>query len=153
MKFRYNGTEYEVSKKKTFSAGGSYWSYRVKYNGCVLGMAHANLATTNNDLIALSVKLIDNYEKQTPIFSKEVPENLTDKVKELLTEHQAEDILSAMAKRTDITEEMIQRLQIYEGYNIVKVQGLNQQMQFEESMNRLFISQNDLQQNLFAAHF
>lgn len=64
------------------------------------------------------------------------------------------DALLAVSETSDrifLRNSVISYLNIYEGMNVVKFDGLTQRMSFEESMDTIFPYQNDKQANLFLA--
>lgn len=83
---------------------------------------------------------------------------LKTKLKNLLQKFDADEVLDALVTcsrgTTDeeyLKAEAISYLTIYHGMNVVKLEGLNQQMQFEESMRKIVPYDNDVQVQLFTA--
>ena len=86
-------------------------------------------------------------------------EKLLKQLKELLKKHDADEVftalVSASSKTTDedyLKDEVISYLNIWQGLNVVKLNGLNQQIEFEEKMQNLFPFDNDRQTNLFLTY-
>jgi len=83
-------------------------------------------------------------------------DKLLKQVKELLKKHDADEVfnslVSASHKTTDeeyLKTEVISYLNIWHGMNVVKLDRLDQQIQFSETMQTIFPYDNDRQQNLF----
>jgi len=83
---------------------------------------------------------------------------LKTQLSEMLEKFDADEVLKALVDcsrgTTDeeyLKDEAISYLNIYHGMNVVKLQGLTQQMQFEEAINQIIPYGNDKQAQLFTA--
>ncbi len=72
-------------------------------------------------------------------------------VSQLLKEHNPKEVFTELTDRTFIERDIMEFL-TGKGYAIVKVEGLNQQIQFEETMRELFPSANEREVNLFTPY-
>lgn len=85
--------------------------------------------------------------------------SLLDTIKKLLEKYDADEVFSTLVAaskdttdETYLTDEVISYLNIWRGMNVVKVEGLSQQMEFEEKMKSLFPYQNQQKENLFTIY-
>lgn len=78
---------------------------------------------------------------------KTAKQHLEQELRTLLKRDTDREILETLADicSEDIMIDYLQKL----GYNIVKIEGLNQQMDFEDMVNKIFASNNERQANLF----
>lgn len=80
---------------------------------------------------------------------------LKDILKKLRKQHGSDEIFKTLVSICNessddyLTDEVIMWMNLEKGLNVVKLDGLTQQMDFEEKMRNLFPFDNDRQTNLF----
>lgn len=85
--------------------------------------------------------------------------DLNNQLHELLSEYNPNEISTQMVSIIDrypnkdhtkwLTDEVITYLQIWHNYNLVKIDGVNQQLEFEKLIQNIYPDYNDQRNNLF----
>lgn len=89
---------------------------------------------------------------------KNAIEELKREIKKLHAKFDSDEIFDALVSVTSgsdenyLTDATISYLNIYKGMNVVKFNGLNQQIEFEEKINSILPYQNDKTGNLFTSN-
>lgn len=163
VKFNHDGVDYSVQMWNGYGNSNYNVHYHVYDNSyrkpLHIGCGVAKDGSTKFDIVALSVDIIKLYQSQEN-FTKPVkiqPETLDDKIIALLEEHHTDHIFNSIVNNaskdglTWLTDAAIAYLQTYKGYNIVKADGLAQQMQLEETLQKLYPYATQEGSNLFLA--
>ena len=81
-------------------------------------------------------------------------ENLTAELRKLCAKYDSDEVFTALTNFDNgyLQDEVITWLRLYKKLNVVKLEGLNQQMAFEESMNQIIPHDNQRQEQLFLTY-
>lgn len=164
VKFKHDGIDYSAQMWSEYYGGEMRTFYHVYDNKILIGGSTAHYDSTKFDIVALSVGIVEQYLAQSEIDNPmnkiekmPEPQTLDDKITELLKEHHMDDIFNSIVNNADkdgltwLTDAAIAYLQTYKGYNIVKADGLAQQMQLEETLQKLYPYATQEGSNLFLA--